>query len=185
MHRGQLPTCCCRHRQVDGPERPSGRNASSRGNTPSTITSPTGRVGRSRTEISPGARAHHPHTPDRAHAPPHRRDVHPTNNDALALDAGPDTDKQQSRHRQGRSPGRAVSGDGLDDANDDERGQQHQESDAPPAEASILTTRDEPRPNSLEEGFKYQKHPWTVRRSTQNYCRLLGAQPIAALRRKQ
>ena len=57
------------------------------------------------------------------------------------------------------APDRAVSGEGLDDAYDDERDQEHQESNAPPAEASILTTRDEPRPNSLEEGFKYQKHP--------------------------
>ena len=30
MHRGRLPACSCRHRRVDGPERPSGRNASLR-----------------------------------------------------------------------------------------------------------------------------------------------------------
>jgi len=27
MHRGQLPTTCCRHARVDGPQRPSGRTA--------------------------------------------------------------------------------------------------------------------------------------------------------------
>ena len=27
MHRGQLPTDCCRHARVDGPQRPSGRTA--------------------------------------------------------------------------------------------------------------------------------------------------------------
>jgi hypothetical protein len=49
-------------------------------------------------------------------------------------------------HRRG-APGRAVLGDGLDDAYDDERDQEHQETNAPPAEAPILTTRDEPHPN--------------------------------------
>jgi len=43
MHRGRLPTLCCRHVRVDGLQRPSGRNASPCGsNTPSTIMSPTG-----------------------------------------------------------------------------------------------------------------------------------------------
>src|SRR3954468_20787699 len=71
MRRGRLPACCCRHYLVAGPERPSGRNAHPRGDTPSTITSPTGRTAGSRTEISPGARAHHTHLPlERAHAPP-------------------------------------------------------------------------------------------------------------------
>jgi hypothetical protein len=70
MRRGRLPAFCCRHDHVDGPERLSGHNAY-RGITPSTITSPTAR--RSRTEISPGARAHDQRPYERAHAPPPRR----------------------------------------------------------------------------------------------------------------
>jgi hypothetical protein len=31
MRRGRLPACSCRHPLVDGPERPSGRNASPSG----------------------------------------------------------------------------------------------------------------------------------------------------------
>jgi len=34
MHRGRLPTDCCRHVRVDGPQRPSGRNAYPAGTTP-------------------------------------------------------------------------------------------------------------------------------------------------------
>ena len=74
MPRGRLPACCCRHHRVDGLQRPSGRNAS-RGNTPSTITSPTRRTARSRTEISPGARAHRTPPHHRAHDPPTHADV--------------------------------------------------------------------------------------------------------------
>ena len=66
---GPLLACCCRHRTVDGLQRPSGRTASPRGNTPSTITSPTRNAG-SRTEISPGARAHSTRPDHRAHSPP-------------------------------------------------------------------------------------------------------------------
>jgi transposase len=40
MRRGQLPACSCRHARVDGPERPSGRNASPSGIPPSHIMSP-------------------------------------------------------------------------------------------------------------------------------------------------
>jgi hypothetical protein len=40
MRCGRLPAASCRHRQVDGPERPSGRNASPSGITPSNIMSP-------------------------------------------------------------------------------------------------------------------------------------------------
>jgi len=60
MHRGRLPTCSCRHARVDGPERPSGRNAYSCGITPSTIMSPTRSHPGPWTEIRPGARAHAP-----------------------------------------------------------------------------------------------------------------------------
>jgi transposase len=40
MHRGQLPACSCRHTHVDGLHRQSGRTASPKRNTPSTIMSP-------------------------------------------------------------------------------------------------------------------------------------------------
>ena len=54
---GRLPACSSRHARVDGPERPSGRNAFC-GITPATIMSPT-HPG-PRTEIRPGARAQAP-----------------------------------------------------------------------------------------------------------------------------
>ena len=41
MRRGRLHARSCRHVRVDGPYRPSGRNASPSGITPSTIMSPT------------------------------------------------------------------------------------------------------------------------------------------------
>ena len=69
MPRGPLPRCRCRHPKVDGLQRLSGRNASPRGNTPSTITSPARNTG-SRTEISPGARTHHNRPDHHAHDPP-------------------------------------------------------------------------------------------------------------------
>jgi hypothetical protein len=60
MRRGRLPACSRRHARVDGPERPSGRNAFC-GITPSTIMSPTrSHPTGPRTEIRPGARAHAP-----------------------------------------------------------------------------------------------------------------------------
>jgi hypothetical protein len=40
MRRGRLHARSCRHVRVDGPYRPSGRNASPSGITPSTIMSP-------------------------------------------------------------------------------------------------------------------------------------------------
>jgi hypothetical protein len=58
MHRGRLPAASRRHPFVDGPERPSGRNAYPCGITPSTIMSPTRSHPGPRTEIRPGARAH-------------------------------------------------------------------------------------------------------------------------------
>src|SRR3954465_12751630 len=91
MHRGQLPACCCRHQWVDGLQRPSDRTAS-RGNTPSTITSPAGRTARPRTEISPGARAHHIYPSHRAHGPPVDAEVN--HNTIARLARSPDTDKQ-------------------------------------------------------------------------------------------
>ena len=71
MHRGRLPAFSCRHVRVDGPERLSGRNATSpSGITPSTIMSPSRRTAGSRTKIRLGARAHNSRTIQRAHAPP-------------------------------------------------------------------------------------------------------------------
>ena len=88
MRRGPLPTTCCRHAHVDGPERPSGRNASPSGITPSNIMSPAPEPTREPwTEVSPGARAHTTRTTNHAHAPP-ANTVHPDNLDP-ALDTGP------------------------------------------------------------------------------------------------
>jgi hypothetical protein len=70
MHRGQFPAGSCRHARVDGLHRPSGRNASPSGITPSTIMSPTRSQPGPWTEIRLGARAHTTHTTNRAHAPP-------------------------------------------------------------------------------------------------------------------
>ena len=58
MHRGRLPACSCRHHQVDGLHRQSGRTASR--NTPSTIMSPIRSQPGSWTEIRLGVRAHQP-----------------------------------------------------------------------------------------------------------------------------
>jgi len=69
MHRGRLPTCSRRHARVDGPERPSGRTASTCGITPSTIMSPTRSHPGPRTEIRLGARAHTPVPASAATAP--------------------------------------------------------------------------------------------------------------------
>ena len=78
-----------RHDLVDGPERPSGRNASPSGITPSNIMSPAPEPTRgSRTEVRLGARAHNIHPVDRAHAPPADQQFNPTTPDP-ALDAGP------------------------------------------------------------------------------------------------
>ena len=88
MRRGRLPACSCRHPRVDGPQRPSGRNASPSGITPSNIMSPAPEPTRgSWTEVRLGARAH-THTIDRAHAPPADRRTNPSTLDP-ALDAGP------------------------------------------------------------------------------------------------
>ena len=89
MRRGRLPAASCRHLLVDGPERPSGRNASPSGITPSNIMSPAPEPTRgSWTEVRLGARAHTTRTTNRAHAPPPNRSTHPTTPDP-ALDTGP------------------------------------------------------------------------------------------------
>ena len=88
MRRGRLPACSCRHDLVDGPERPSGRNASPSGITPSNIMSPARSQPGSWTEVRLGARAHTTGTLERAHAPPTQPQFNPTTPDP-ALDAGP------------------------------------------------------------------------------------------------
>ena len=88
MRRGRLPADSCRHARVDGPERPSGRNASPSGITPSNIMSPTPEPTRgSRTEVRLGARAHTTRTTQRANAPPSHSSSTLTTPDP-ALDAG-------------------------------------------------------------------------------------------------
>ena len=86
MRRGRLLNDSCRHVRVDRPERPSGRNASPSGITPSNIMSPAPEPTRgSRTEVRLGARAHKTRPSNRAHAPPgsHRSTIHPTQDHAL------------------------------------------------------------------------------------------------------
>jgi hypothetical protein len=73
MHRGRLHARSCRHDQlVDGPYRPSGRNAYPSGITQPTIMSPAQRPSGPSTEIRLSARAHLTNIIDRAHAPPPR-----------------------------------------------------------------------------------------------------------------
>jgi hypothetical protein len=87
MHRGRLPACSCRHALgVDGPERPSARNAVC-AITPSTIMSPTRSHPGPWTEIRLGARAHHTHTSNRAHAPPTNNTIDHINPDATLAEA--------------------------------------------------------------------------------------------------
>jgi hypothetical protein len=88
ISRGRLPAGSCRHHhQVDGPERPSGRNASPSGITPSNIMSPARSQPGSWTEVRLGARAHNVHRINRAHSPPTDRSPTLTTPDP-ALDAG-------------------------------------------------------------------------------------------------
>ena len=91
ISRGRLPAASCRHYQVDGPERPSGRNASPSGITPSNIMSPAPEPTRgSRTEVRLGARAHNtPRTNNHAHAPPAAISSSTAKTPDPALDAGP------------------------------------------------------------------------------------------------
>src|SRR5512132_595401 len=74
MRRGRLPARSCGHDRtiVDRPDRPSGRNASPSGITPSTIMFPARSSPGSPTEIRLGARAHTTGSLNRAHAPPNR-----------------------------------------------------------------------------------------------------------------
>ena len=75
-----------RHARMDGLKRPSGRNASPSGITPSNIMSPAPEPTRgSWTEVSPGVRAHTTLTANHAHAPPHQPPYNPDNLDP-ALD---------------------------------------------------------------------------------------------------
>ena len=87
MRRGPLPADSRRHARVDGLERPSGRNASPSGITPSNIMSPTQNHPGSWTEVRLGARAHNTRTVDRARASPTHSSAIPTTPDP-ALDVG-------------------------------------------------------------------------------------------------
>ena len=91
MRRGRLPACSRRHARVDGLERPSGRNASPSGTTPSHIMSPAPQPTRgSRTEVRLGARAHTNRTANRARASPtDPPQFNPLSTADPALDAGP------------------------------------------------------------------------------------------------
>ena len=88
MRRGRLPAGSRRHHPVDGLERPSGRNASPSGITPSNIMSPARSQPRPWTEVRLGARAHTTHTTNPSRAPPAHHSTNPDNPDP-ALDAGP------------------------------------------------------------------------------------------------
>ena len=98
MRRGRLPAPSCRHARVDGPERPSGRNACTSGITPSHIMSPAPEPTRgSRTEVRLGARAHNSQRPaNRAHAPPTRAAVQPQQPWTTRLTCGPCTSKERA-----------------------------------------------------------------------------------------
>ena len=100
MRRGRLPAGSRRRHLADGPERPSGRNASPSGITPSHIMSPAPEPTRGlRTEVRLGARAHTTRTSNRPHAPPSpTRSIDPDNPDP-ALDTGPCTSKEQRPHQ--------------------------------------------------------------------------------------
>jgi hypothetical protein len=78
MRRGRLPAASCRHLlPVDGPERPSGRNAYPCGITPATIMSPARSHPGSWTEVRPGARAHTPPSTSAGTAPVKRSALGP------------------------------------------------------------------------------------------------------------
>jgi len=100
MRRGRLPAASCRQPRVDGPERPSGRNAYPHsGITPSTIMSPARHTAGSWTEIRLGARAHHTTPrPNRAHSPPKNQAVQPSNPEPhLTSEACTDKEHQPAR----------------------------------------------------------------------------------------
>src|SRR5437763_9136773 len=96
MRRGRLPAGSCRHRQVNSPERLSGRNASPSGITPSNIMSPTPEQTRgSWTQVRLGARAHTIRSPaNLAHGPPARAAVQPRQPRTTRLTCGPCTSKE-------------------------------------------------------------------------------------------
>jgi hypothetical protein len=71
MHRGRLPACSRRHHGVAGLHRQSGRTASPKRITPSTIMSPLRSHPGTRTKTRLGVRAHPTPTTHHAHAPPH------------------------------------------------------------------------------------------------------------------
>lgn len=86
MRRGPLPSRSCRHEDMDGLHRQSGRNASPSGITPSTIMSPARSQPGSWTEIRLGVRVHNSCLTHHPNGPP-MRSPFPLNLD-LALDRG-------------------------------------------------------------------------------------------------
>jgi hypothetical protein len=88
MRRGRRLPGSCRHDGVDGPDRPSGRNAVPTGTTRSTITSPARCTTGPWTEIRLRARAHTISSANRPHAPPGQRRHDPRISDPR-LTAGP------------------------------------------------------------------------------------------------
>ena len=94
MRRGQLHARSCRNVRVDGPYRPSGRNASPSGITPSHIMSPARSQPGPRTEVRLGARAHKIRPTNHTRAPPAQRQFNPDDPDP-AFDAGPCTSKER------------------------------------------------------------------------------------------
>ncbi len=84
MRHGRLPAVCCRHRQVDGPERPSGRNAYPSG---ITVAGPGANPRVADRSKAARPRAQDP-TINLAHAPPANRSSILSTPDP-ALDAGP------------------------------------------------------------------------------------------------
>ncbi len=100
MRRGRLHARSCRHVRVDGPYRPSGRNASPSGITPPTIMSPTQGSPGSSTEIRLSTRARTTRTSritNHAHGPPNtsRSPIRP--NEPQSLRRVPCTDKELGR----------------------------------------------------------------------------------------
>jgi hypothetical protein len=95
MLRGRLPARSCRHARVDGPDRPSGRNALQAGSPHQPSCRRPGADPGPRTEIRLGARAHTTRITNRAHAPPAPPSLHPRPLRIRRLPTGPCTDKER------------------------------------------------------------------------------------------
>ena len=98
MRRGRLHARSCRHVRVDGPYRPSGRNASPAGSPHQPSCRRPGAQPGSRTEIRLSARAHTIRTATAPTHPPNTNAVHPPN-PAPPLEPRPCTDKEQPKRK--------------------------------------------------------------------------------------